>query len=181
MRAIWQKTTRPSIINIILKIIYLNFDSNLPGANELTNSLWLEHPWHCSYFWISAVVLLCESGNGLVHGEVANVPQALFVWELLVVQILPSLWCTDHTSARGIDKLYEEKCCFCTWYGHLHFLIYLYLKYITLFNFYPNNKSGYNQMDAGAIFGGVSFWDAAILRHFASSVNNAVDFKFTFK
>ena len=37
MRAIWHKTPQPSITNITLKIIYQNFNSNLPGFNELNN------------------------------------------------------------------------------------------------------------------------------------------------
>ena len=40
MRAIWHKTPYTSIDNITLKIVYLNFQLNLPGVKELNISLW---------------------------------------------------------------------------------------------------------------------------------------------
>ena len=42
LRAIWQEITQSSITKISLKITYTNFNSNLPGVNEL---IWNEsHP-----------------------------------------------------------------------------------------------------------------------------------------
>ena len=43
LSAILQEMPQPSVTEISLKIIYLKFHSNLPGASEL-NSLWPSHP-----------------------------------------------------------------------------------------------------------------------------------------